>query len=165
MSRGWKIALAVSLALNLFVLGAAGGVLYRDAQGPPGRFGGRGGPLGRAVEGLSGDQRAAFRQMLHDQVEAARPLIQDARRSRRQAFDLLSAPTFDRAAAGQAMAQARNDEGRIRAAMENAVLDFAARLSPQQRASMAEAIRKAAPVRWGGGPPPRPDGESGGPPP
>lgn len=146
MNGRLKIALIVSLTLNVFVIGVVGGMLFTRAHAPrPMR---RVGALIHAADGLSPADQAAFRRMLHEHVHAARPLLQDARLSRRDVLDRLSTEPFDRAAAGASLARARDDEVKARAALEEAILDFAAKLDPQKRARMAADIRRGAPMRW-----------------
>lgn len=161
MSRGLKVVLVASLVLNVFIAGAVGGLLYTRAYKPTHAH--RGGLLAHAADDLSPADQAAFQRMLRDHVRAVRPLLQDARRSRRDVLDRLSSEPFDRAAAGAAMARARDDEVKARATLEDAILDFTATLTPQARARMAAAIQRGAPVRWGAPRPPVSAG-SGGPP-
>lgn len=157
MNRRLKIALVVSLALNVFVAGAVGGMLFTRAHAPMKSMR-RVGALIHAADDLNPADQAAFRRMLREHVRAARPLLQDARLSRRDVLDRLSTEPFDRAAAGAALAKARDDEVKVRAAMEDAVLDFAGKLDPQARAKMAVELRRDAPMHWGGAQPPDADG-------
>jgi uncharacterized membrane protein len=169
MNGRLKLALAVSVTLNVFILGAVGGVLYSNARSPTGMamIGARhGGPLGHAGDALNPADRAAFDRMLHDHIDAARPLLQDARGARREVLDRLSAQPFDRAAAGAALARAGDDELKARTAIEDGILDFAATLDPQEREKLALSLRLGGPFHRGGRPRgPDPEAPPGAPPP
>ena len=132
-----KIALGVSLTANLFLVGAIVGALFMQSQKPPARA-----PvlLGRACANASAP-RGAFRQMLCDQVPAIRPIQQDAFEAKRQATELMTAPTYDRAAVGALFDRARADDMKVRALVENAILDFAAPLPADKRARLADVMR------------------------
>ena len=162
--RGLKIALGVSLAINVFAIGGIAGALYMRAQSAVMH----GGP----AEALSPADRDAFRQMIRAQIPTLRPLQQDARQARHQAMTLLQAPTFDRAAVAALMARARADDQQARSQMEGAVLDFAARIPASERSALMHGLHHGAMQHWrmhggpDGGPPPPPDGpESDAPPP
>ena len=118
-------------------------------------------PLVRAADVLPAAEQAAFKQMLRQHVAQDRPVIKDSRQAKRRMVDLLAAPVFDRAAVSAALAQARADDIAVRTHLEEGVVDFAARLSPVDRAAFAGGFRKAALARWmanhpGAKPPPGP---------
>jgi len=132
------IGLGVSLTANLFLVGAIAGALYMQSQKPPPR------PqllLGRACANRAGSAPGAFRQMLCDQVPIIRPIQQDSFEAKRQAMVLMTAPTYDRAAVGALFDRARADDMKVRAQVENAILDFAAPLPADKRARMADLMR------------------------
>jgi uncharacterized membrane protein len=166
--RGFKIALAVSLVVNVFVIGAVAGFLLAPMVTPPG-----GPPLKSptilAGEQLNPEDRAEFHQMLSDVSQATGPTVLDARLARRELYQLLKVEPFDHNGATAAMARARADDQQVRARMDEAVLDFAAKLSPQERAALAEGFRRAVLKHWavlgpgGGGPSGPPTGGPGGP--
>jgi len=135
--RALPIALGISLTANLFLVGAIAGGLYMQAQKPPPQA--QISP-GRAC-GDAGAPRGAFRQMLCNQVQTVRPIQQDSAQAKRQALALLAAPTYDRAAVGALYDRARADDMKIRAQIENAVLDFAAHLSVNRRERLADGLR------------------------
>jgi uncharacterized membrane protein len=137
-SRGLTIALAISAALNVFVVGAGAGVLLSRVIGPA--HAGQRGRLAVAADKLGPTERTAFLEMMRDQAQGEGPVLLDAREARRQAVAALQAPRFDRAAAGAALDRARADDMAVRTKIENAVLDFAAGLSPQGRAALAAGI-------------------------
>jgi uncharacterized membrane protein len=132
------IGLGVSLTANLFLVGAIVGALYMQAQKPPSR------PpvlLGRACATRAGQPPGAFRQMLCNQVPVIRPLQQDSFEAKRQAMALMTAPTYDRAAVGALFDRARADDMKVRAQVENAILDFAAPLPADRREHLVEMMR------------------------
>lgn len=138
--RGLSIALAISVILNVFILGAAAGVLLGHVIGS-GRLGaGQRGRLVVAADKLAPPDRAAFLEMLRDQAQAEGPVLLDARQARRAAVAALNAPRFDRVAAGAALDRARADDIAVRTKIENAVLDFAAGLMPRGRAALAAGL-------------------------
>jgi uncharacterized membrane protein len=175
-ARGLTIALLASAALNVFVIGAGAGLLASHAFSPAGGAGGPPqNPLRAAAERLDPADREALLQLMQDQVQANGPLLVDARKARREARALMLAQPFDRAATAAALGRARADEIQVRGRLEDAVVDFAARLSPQARATLSSGIMRAtAPrrparhaflARLGLREPPPPEPPSGEPPP
>jgi uncharacterized membrane protein len=146
--RGLKIALGISLVANVFVIGGVLGAVYMRAHSPAGMHGPLGNPLARATDMLNPNDRDAFHQMLRAQIPTIRPLQQDSRAARRQAMEDMTAPTFDRAGAGALMARARADDEKARGQIEDAILDFAAKLAPDERAALAKGMRRGAMQRW-----------------
>jgi uncharacterized membrane protein len=145
--RGLKIALAVSLVVNVFIIGAVAGFLLTPVLAPPTAQAMKN-PTIAAGEQLNPDDRAAFHQMLSDASQASGPTVLDSRLARRELIQLLKTEPFDRAGATAAMARARADDQQVRARLDEAVLDFAAKLSPQERAAMAEGFRRAVLKHW-----------------
>lgn len=137
-NRGLKIALAVSLALNLGIAGMVGGVMLRD--GPPHR--GRDFGLGPLSEALSREDRKAMR----DAFVERHPDIRGDRRAMRAEFDALvaalRAEPFDPAALDEALAaiaarnQALLDTGRELVAERLKAMDA------EGRAAFAERLEK-----------------------
>ena len=148
MSGGLKIGLAASLVVNVFTLGALGGLLYIYGPWRPARPPINPNPMVRAADALPATEQAAFRQMLREHVAQDRPVIRDSRQAKKRMVDLLAAPTFDQAAVSASLAQARADDIAVRTHLEEGVVDFAAHLSPADRATFANGFRKAALARW-----------------
>jgi len=149
-SRGLKIALAISLALNVFAVGAvvgAGYMRHRLVEPPRGE---RGPPLMRVGERLPEAKRAAFRARMRQEGMTARPLMREAREARREAIALFGQPQFDAAAASAALARARQAEFTARGRFETAMTEFATTLTPQERAELAKSIRSDGRGRGGG---------------
>jgi len=143
-----KIALALSLALNVFAIGAVAGAGYMRQRLVEPRAE-RGPPMLRIAERLPEEKREAFRARMRQEGLAARPLIRQAREARRDAVELFGQPQYDPKAAAGALGRARDSEFAARAQLENAMADFALTLTPQERAELAKAMQ---PRRRGGGP-------------
>lgn len=142
-SRGMKIALGVSLTLNLFLFGAVvgGGLIgwkhWKDRpRSTP--------PLYEAAKALPAEEQAALRETMRAVAVKAQPDFQQAREARREAVRLASAPTFDRDAVAAQLAASRVAEIRGRVIMQEGVLDVMAGLSPEERAVLAPALLRKA---------------------
>lgn len=137
-NRRLKIALALSLAFNLCIIGVICGVMLRD--GPP--RGGRDFGLGPLSEALSHEDRRALRKAF----VARHPDIRDAKRQMRAEFDAvvaaLRADPFDPAALDGALAAiaARNqsllDTGR------ELVAERLKAMTAEERAAFADRLEK-----------------------
>lgn len=147
----WKVALALSLACNLFVLGAVAGVMgARMRMEPPRQAAPGGNPLIRAGDQLPPEQRAAYRARMRLAAAAAQPHAREAREARVEAARLFAEPEFDKVAATQALDRARTAELGVRQALEGAVVDFAAGLDTPERRLIADGLRRPAQGRPGG---------------
>ena len=147
--RGIKIALAVSLALNLLVAGLVGGaILGRPAPGEAPAIRTLGlGPFALALPREARDE-------VRDRIEAD---MADLRRNRAEIGRslmavrraLLSDP-FDREAASRALAGSRDAAIALQAQGHGALLDTLEGMSPGERAVVAErmgrTLRRLA--RW-----------------
>lgn len=157
-SRGLKIAFGVSLALNLFLLGAAVGgglIAWKHWKDRPGR----GPALYEAARALPAEEQEALRRSMRAVAMKARPDFMQAREARHEAARLAAAPTFDRAAVAAQLERSREAEIRGRVVMEAGVLDVMAGLKPEGRAQLAPALlRKTGAPKGRGrhGPPPHP---------
>jgi uncharacterized membrane protein len=151
MNRALTIALAISLTLNVFIVGAAVGAYGARARFSPDRPPARdGNPLMRAAEQLPPDVAGAYRTRMRAEGAAAQPLLREAREARREAAEMFAQPTFDKAAAATALARARTAETAAREKLETAIVDFAAALPADQRRVLGMGIRQ--PPRGPGGP-------------
>lgn len=139
--RSWRILLAVSLACNVFIIGAAAGAGYmwfaydhsRQAAAQRGmRF---------AADNLSPEQRRAFRQKMAEARRMARPAFDEARASREELTGLLLQDTFDRAAIDTELAEIRSADMALRTRLESTVADFAGTLSPAERQIFVDGLR------------------------
>jgi uncharacterized membrane protein len=156
--RTLYILLFVSLALNLFVIGAAAGVYLFGPRmhGRPPEFRGGGPAMIAAAAGLPDNQRAAYRDALRAEAQKVAPQLREARQVRRQAWTRLAADPADPTAISAELDRARTLEAAARADVDRTILEFAAKLPVADRARLGEAL--AQPPRRGGrhGPPPPP---------
>ncbi len=151
-ARTLKIALAVSVALNLFALAAAGTLAFTrdriedrvEAQHRPGRTGSPMGLVGR----LSPDVQPRVREALRAAALSARPDFEESRLKRRQAVALAASPTFDAAQLRSLLDESRAAELRGRQRLEVGAIAVLADLNPADRAIMAEILSRK---RGGGG--------------
>jgi uncharacterized membrane protein len=140
--RGLKIALVASLVLNVFVIGAAAGAVFVQFYAPPAKPAPAPNPYMVAGEKLAPADRDAFRQMMQDENMATGPTRLEARTARAEAVRLMQTQPFDRAAAGAALDRARAADIKVRGEVENAVLDFGAKLGPQGRATLSAGFAR-----------------------
>lgn len=161
--RSLLIALIVSLAVNLFVLGGLGGVMLMGfpTPGPPPQ---PGPPRLLALgEALTPAQRAAWQATIRQTAETGAPKLLRARQMRHDAWQALTTDPVNLPAALTALDQARTLEFQARSEMDRAVVGFAATLPVEERRKLGAAIEKARrhpPMHggWSGGRP-GPDGE------
>lgn len=144
-----RTALAASLVLNVFAAGALGGgtfMLFRHgaARTGPGAL-----PSGPAAAGqdLPQTERVRFRTTVRAVLAENRDLIRGATEARSTAFELFMQPSFDRAAANEALDRARAADFAVRTRLESAELDFAAGLPVEERARLALGLQRTGPLR------------------
>ena len=157
------ILLFVSLALNLFVLGAAAGAfLFGDRlhpARPPGMRGG-GPPMFAAAAALPPAEAEAYREALSAEALAVRPKLHEAHRMRREAWLKLGADPVDAAGIAAELDKARELQAQAQSEVDRKIVEVAARLPAADRGRFAEAISQ--PPMWRG---PGRDRRGGGPPP
>jgi uncharacterized membrane protein len=146
MSARTKIILAVSLILNVFLIGIGLGVVLTGARIAPAQALKHPAPsIWLAAEVLPPADRAQFRQMLRDKAAEVQPELKSVRLARREAVALISQPNYDPTAVKQALRRAREGELHARSEVDAAYADYMARLTPQQRAAMAESMVRNRP--------------------
>lgn len=147
------VILFVSLALNLFLIGTvAGGLVVgqrlRAAHPPPVARGGQP-ALWRAADALPPEKASAYRAALRSGGLQMRDAMRHARASRQEAWSGLADEPFDAVAAKQRLAAIRAQEAQARGLVDDRVVDFAAQLSPAERAVLAKGLTERG--RRGGG--------------
>jgi len=144
--RALKIALAVSVALNLFAV-AAGATLFVtraqvedrvEAQHRPARTGS---PM-RLVDQLDPAVRQRVRDTLRASALAARPDFEEARQKRREAVEMGRSATFDADRAEALLEASRHAELRGRARLEADAVALLATLEPADRRAMSEILTR-----------------------
>ncbi len=135
-----KVALAVSAALNLFVVGAVVGAVLMSAKAQYEGTQPRGQTVWSAADRLPDPARSSLRQMLQQQFDAARPVIRQAHADRLLASGLIASDNFDAAAVATRLASARAAEARVRDQLDAAVLAYVAGLPADQRAKLAGPV-------------------------
>lgn len=137
-TRTPKIILAVSLTINVFILGAAAGAWFWPwisaamPQPDPG--------LAAVADGLDASQQEAFRQILAKAKRDTQADAKVARDARNNLAQLMKQPELDRNAIDVALEATRTADVKVRARVETAVVDFAASLDPQSRAILIEGL-------------------------
>ncbi len=146
MSLRFKIALVISLIVNVFLIGIGLGVVITGARLAPAQAARRPVPnIWLASEALPQPDRAAFRQMLREQAAAVQPELKSVRIARREAASLISQPNYDPVAVQAALQRAREGEMHARGEIDAALAAYLTHLSPKERIALAEAIVRARP--------------------
>ena len=150
-SKTLKIALAVSVALNVFA--AAGAVTYvvnRDRierkiedQRRPGREG----PLAEVLADLDPAVRDRVRSALRESALAARPDFEAARAARREAIDVAGQPTLDALRVQTLLDQSRAAEMRGRTRLENGAVAVLGTLTPDERKALTPILQRKGDAR------------------
>jgi uncharacterized membrane protein len=150
--RTLKTLAAVSLVLNVFLLGAIAGGAYwlsgpfaqkrteaaQQQQQRGIRF---------AAADLSPERQRQLREALRKTRRESVPLIRDARDGRIDLAHILAAPDFDRQALDAALARTRAADVAVRARIEGTVADFASTLTPDERLKLVGAMERYGPLR------------------
>jgi len=141
MSRRWKIALIVSLALNLFLAGALAARLAWRWEQP--RRGGHMEPAGGpGLSALTPERRDAFRVVVRRAAENNRPAMREVREARRSAARRFAAEPYDAAAVAAELRRASALEMRLRERMEVDILTYGGELSVAERAAVAPLLER-----------------------
>lgn len=144
--KALKIALAVSVAFNLFaVVGGASlwiGLSNEnqriEAQHRPARAGS---PM-RLIDQLDPTVRERVRGTMRASALAARPDFEEARLKRRQAVAMGQSATFDPVRARALLEESRNAEIRGRARLEADAVALLATLEPDDRRALSEIFAR-----------------------
>lgn len=144
-TRALWVGLSVSLAVNVFVVGAfvgarlSGGHIGQpstaNAPEPRGRN-----PVAAAIRQLSPEAQAAWRANSHEFSALVGPKMREARTLNQAAFRSFGDPAFSPAVTRARLERARALELEGRLAMDRRLVAFAETLSPTDRARLAEAL-------------------------
>lgn len=141
-----KIALAASVALNLFAAAAVTTLFVTraqveervEAQHRPARAGS---PM-RLVDQLDPAVHEPVRNALRASALAARPDFEEARLKRRQAIEIGRSATFDAARVAALLEESRTAEMRGRARLEADAVALLATLEPDDRRALSEILTR-----------------------
>jgi uncharacterized membrane protein len=144
MRNSWLIVgLVVSVALNVFLIGAGAGVIALGRtmarENPAAQ---PAGALMVATAGLPQPDRRAFRQMLRDEGAQVRA---DALRSRAIRIDAWNGVTDakpDAAAIKAKLAESRQVDIGVRTKVEDRIVDYVLAQAPADRAAFAAGMRR-----------------------
>ena len=146
MNKGLKIALAASVALNIFAVvgGGTAWVMSRKAQeqAAEGRRPGRSEPVWTVVEGLPSAVRDQVKGELRASALEARPDFEDARAARREAIAMTASDGFDAVAVAALLERSRASEMRGRARLEAGAVETLSQLSAADRKALAPILSR-----------------------
>ena len=140
--RWFRLALVASVALNLFLVGVGGTMLFLKAHARS-AAGVQRSPLRAAASSLSQTHRTAFLELLQTEGKVVQADNHQARRWREEAWASLSTDEFKPADAEARLASARSLNMRTRGTVEAAVMQFAAGLPRNERAAFGDSMRRA----------------------
>jgi uncharacterized membrane protein len=158
-TRTLTVALIVSGALNLFLVGGIAGAAfmrhrikteYPVVAAVTGRE-----PLWTAGRGLSVEHRQGLRDVVREANQANRPESRQARSERRAVWQSFADEPFDARAASRRLADARALDARTRGRVDEALVAYAATLPQPERAALADGLQRLQAGRGGDRPPRR----------
>ena len=143
MRPRWMIVLlVVSIALNLFLVGAGAGLLALGLRIARENAGARPAAFFWATAGMSQPAKRNARTMLLTLRDQVRPDVQRSRALRLQAWNGLAAAKPDTAAIKGTLAQSRQIDLGVRTKVEEGIVDHVAQLSPADRAAYAAGMSR-----------------------
>jgi uncharacterized membrane protein len=134
--RRLLIALAVSLALNLFFLGVVAARAFRWNDNHPARGHGRDRPAAERPRGPRAEPQPWLSKAERDQL---RPQRQALRRLRGDAEALLRAESFDAQAFRQSLSALREETARVQGSVHDVLVRRAEQLDLAERRRLADA--------------------------
>jgi len=158
-TRTLTVALIVSGALNLFLVGGIAGAAFMrhrlKAEFPAVGAGSGRAPLWTAGQGLSVEHRRGLREVVREANHANRDATRQARSERRAVWQSFAEESFDAAAASRRLAAARDLDAQTRGRMDEALVGYAATLPAEERAALADGLQRLQAARGGDRPPRR----------
>lgn len=135
--RGKGMALAISVILNVVLIGAIVAGLWMAREAWRDRLERRGPPLYVAARSLPKTEQDKLRNDMRAAALAARGDFHQARELRRKAAQLAAAPAYDRAAVLAALQGANAAEMRGRSKLDDRLTTVFQGLNPQARKTLA----------------------------
>jgi len=144
MGSRWLMGgLIASLVLNLFLVGAAVGVIVMGRSMAVANAGARPGALFEATATLPQPDRHDFRGMLRQARQAVMPDVNRSRQLRVEAWTSLGDATADASGIKSRLAQSRQLDAGVRAKLEEKIVDYVMRLPMSDRTAFAAGMRRA----------------------
>lgn len=144
--RFLRIALAISVALNLAVLGVIAGAAFK---GPPRDDPGRNFAFGPFTGALTPGDRKHLREAFRAQAPEYRDSWRDMKADFGQALGLLRATPYDPAAFEALLARQQDRGYRMMALGQRLIASHVASLSPEDRADFADRLEEQLNRRHG----------------
>lgn len=146
-----KWLLIVSLALNLLIIGGVAGAFWSHRHGGRhfGQWQGREHGLMGFVRELAPDRQGEIRAALESEREKIKPLRESMKEGWKETNTVLGAEPFDKDKLKSAMSRMIDTELRLRTAISDALVDTAAKLSPEERQKL-KAWRERQGKKFGG---------------
>ena len=145
-NRSLKIALAVSVALNLFGIagGAAAWIVHQKAEARAASQSAqvRQAPVRQILAGMDPAVRDRVRAAMRASAKAARPDFQQAREARQQAIVLAASPTGGAVEITALLDRSRAAEIRGRERLEKDAVALLATLGPQDRRALSTMLSR-----------------------
>jgi len=138
-SRVWKIVLALSLALNVAVIGLIGGAVARDKVGgrPPSGFEFGAGPLGRA---LSQDDRRELGRSIRERVDFGSEGRPTPRRTIREIQSILREENLDVAKLQSVLDRSVTRAKTFQSAAQAALIEHISQMTVEERQAYADRL-------------------------
>jgi uncharacterized membrane protein len=140
--------LIVSIVLNIFLVGAIAGGVWRWTHQPAAGW------RARAAASLPRDHARHFRRTVRQTVRENIDVAREAREARAEAARLFIQPQFNSAAVIGQLRRAQVADATLRDRIETTVVTFAATLPLQERQALAQAL-SSGPLRHKPAAPPR----------
>ena len=153
-----RIVLLGSLALNLMMLGVAGGAYLNGGGGPPRGVNFQLGPMSEA---LSREDRREIGKQIRRNIGRANPSASDRSAAYDNLIAIVQAEPFDRSALSMAIESQQRRQDALRTTALTAFVEHVAGMTAAQRIEFAERL-KASSTRRGDGRRPPPAKGSGG---
>lgn len=146
MSRTLKVVLIASLALNLLVVGAIGGWMFKWKRhgGPWYGHGGIERQLFKFARDLPGQRRSELREQFRSRWKGMRPKFEDIKKTQEAAADVLTADPYDRQKLSAALQESRVRRGERLDGFSELFLDMVGQLTAEERKAFAAHLKERA---------------------
>ncbi len=138
MAKWLGIGLVVSLAVNLFVIGAWAGRIARHGE----RSETERVTLGSMTDSLSPEGRTLLRSAMKNNRREAIPIFKQLKAAQTRAFEALDAEPYDADAYANALRDVRTYSEAGQTLLHATLVDIAAKLTPADRHRLAQESRK-----------------------